>query len=126
MQPSLDKVRRELAEIHDQLLALPPDDFERRTVLKDRQNELRQLSYALLEGEPLHDREVLRAAYERMSELRDRLLDQHLMYSSTSAGDAGIDGAFTEAINRAIDNGLGIDQVEARLQQILRQMRSSR
>lgn len=126
MQPSLDDVRRELAEIHDRLLALPVDDYEQRTGLKDRQNELRQLSFELLEGEPLHDRENLRAAYERMSRLRDRLLDQHLRYSSTSVGDAGIDGAFTEAINRAIDSGLGIDQVEARLQEILRQMRSSR
>lgn len=126
MQPSLDDVRRELAEIHDRLLALPADDYEQRLALKDRQNELRQLSYALLEGEPLHDREVLRAAYERMSDLRDRLLDHHLHYTSTSVGDAGIDGAFTEAINRAIDTGLGVDEVEERLQEILRQMRSSR
>lgn len=41
MQPSLDDVRGEPAEIHDRLLALPADDYERRSALKDRQIEAR-------------------------------------------------------------------------------------
>jgi hypothetical protein len=126
MERDLDSVRRELADIHDQLLALPVDAFDRRAELKERRNELRQLSYELIEGEPLHSRAALKAAYERLQAVRDRLLDLHLTHTSTSAGDAGIDGAFTDAINRAIDAGIGIDEIEARLKEIVAQMRSSR
>jgi hypothetical protein len=125
MERDLDSVRRELADIHDQLLALPVDAFDRRAELKERRNELRQLSFELIEGEPLHNRAALQAAYERLQTVRDRLLDLHLTHTSTSAGDAGIDGAFTDAINRAIDAGIGIDEIEARLEEIVAQMRSS-
>lgn len=126
MEPTLDTVRRELADIHDELLGLPTDDFGRRSALRERQNELRRVSHEMIDGEPLHDREVLKAAYKRLQEVRDRMLDLHLTHSSTSAGDAGIDGAFTDAINKAIDEGMGIEDVEARLREIIRQMRSSR
>lgn len=125
MEPSLDDIRTELASIHDQLLALPANDFGSRSALKERQYELRQLSHKLIDGKPLHDGEALRAAYLRMSDLRDRLLDLHLSHSSQSAGDTGIDDSFTTAVNKAIDSGLGIDEVEARLAEILRQIRSS-
>lgn len=126
MEPSLDDVRTELADIHDQLLALPADDYAERSALKERQNALRQLSHELLEGQPLHSRETLRAAHERLTEVRDRLLDLHLAHTSASAGDAGIEDTFTLAVNKAIDSGLGIDEVEFRLEEILRQMRHSR
>lgn len=126
MDANLDSVRRELADIHDQLLALPADDFAKRSELKERQKELRQLSHQLIEGEPLHSRAALKAAYERLQQVRDRLLDLHLMHTSTSAGDAGIDGTFTDAVNKAISSGMGIDEVEARLREIIDQMRSSR
>jgi putative aminopeptidase FrvX len=125
MEPSLDTVRRELADIHESLLALPPDDFAERSRLKDRQNELRQFSHRLIDGQPLHDRAALQAAYERLQDVRDRLLDLHLVHNSTSAGDAGIEGASTNAVNKAIDAGIGIDEVEARLQEIIKQMRNS-
>lgn len=126
MEPTLDNVRRELASIHEELLGLPTDDFAARSALRERQNELRQLSHEMIDGEPLHDRETLKAAYKRLQEVRDRLLDLHLAHSSTSVGDAGIDGAFTDVINKAIDAGMGIEDVEARLREIIRQMRSSR
>lgn len=47
MDANLDSVRRELADIHDQLLALPADDFAKRSELKEPQNELRQLSHQM-------------------------------------------------------------------------------
>ena len=50
MEPTLDEVRSELAEIYEELLTLPADDFKRRAELKERQNELRQLSRDLIEG----------------------------------------------------------------------------
>lgn len=125
MEPTLDQVRQELADIHDSLLSTAPDDFTTRSQLKDRQNELRQLSSKLIEGEPLHDRAALKAAYERLQQVRDRLLDQHMSQMSTSVGDAGVDAHFTAAINKAMDGGLGIDEVEARMKEILEQMKTS-
>ena len=81
MEKDLDRVRSELSEIHEQLLALPADAFDERSKLKDRQNELRKLSHELIEGEPLHSRQALSAAYERLHEVRDRLLELHLQHS---------------------------------------------
>ncbi len=126
MEPTLEQVRRELADIHDELLALSEDNFTRRSQLKERQNELRQLSHQLLEGEPLHNAETLRAAFNRLQEVRDRLLEKRLsMGTATSIGDAGIDADFTALVNRAIESGIGIDEVEERMKEILEQMRSS-
>jgi flagellar basal body-associated protein FliL len=124
-EPALEQVRQELADIYEEMLSLPVDDYERRSALKDRQNELRQISRQLIAGQPLHDAAVLKAAYERLEQVRDRLLDQRLTQTSTSVGDAGIESTFTSAINKAIDAGAGLDEVEARLKEILDQMRST-
>ena len=124
MEPTLEDVRRELTDIHEELMTIPHDDFERRAELRDRQHELRQLSAKLIEGQRLNDPAVLHAEFQRLSEVRDRLLEQHLTHMTTSVGDAGVDSAFTEAVNRAIDAGLGIDEIEARLKEIIGSMRS--
>ena len=124
-EPALEQVRQELADIYEEVLSLPVDDYERRSALKDRQNELRQISRQLIAGQPLHDAAILKAAYERLEQVRDRLLDQRLTHTSTSVGDAGIESTFTSAINKAIDAGAGLDEVEARLKEILDQMRST-
>jgi flagellar basal body-associated protein FliL len=124
-EPALEQVRQELTDIYEEMLSLPVDDYERRSALKDRQQELRQISRQLIAGQPLHDAAVLKAAYERLEQVRDRLLDQRLTHTSTSVGDAGIESTFTSAINKAIDAGAGLDEVEARLKEILDQMRST-
>jgi flagellar basal body-associated protein FliL len=124
-EPALEQVRQELTDIYEEMLSLPVDDYERRSALKDRQNELRQISRQLIAGQPLHDAAVLKAAYERLEQVRDRLLDQRLTHTSTSVGDAGMESTFTSAINKAIDAGAGLDEVEARLKEILDQMRST-
>jgi hypothetical protein len=125
MDPTLDQVREELADIYEQLIDLPVDEYDRRAQLKERQHTLRQLSAALVQGEPLHDARVLMAAYKRLEELRDDQLDKLLVSASTSIGDAGIDSVFTSAINKAIATGLGTDEIEERLTEIIRQLRSS-
>lgn len=125
MEPNLDSVRQELADIHDELLALPTDAFDRRAQLKERQNELRQLSHELIEGQPLHDAETLRAAYNRLQAVRDKLLDKHVDPGSTEAPDTNIEGEFTSVVNKAMDAGLGVDEIEARLSEIIRQMRAT-
>ena len=125
MEPTLDQVRHELAEIHDELLALPTDAYDRRSHLKDRQNELRQLSAQLVEGEALHDAEILKAAYKRLHKARDHLIDQRMQFIATEAGDAGIAGEITTTINKAMDAGMGLDDIEARMKEIIEQLRSS-
>ena len=125
MEPTLDQVRHELASIHDELLELPAYDFARRSAVKERQNELRQKSRELAEGLPLHDAEALKKAFKRLEKVRDRLLDERLNVAGEGMGDAGIDNVFIGAVNRAIESGLGIDEVEARLAEILRQLKSS-
>ncbi|REK17495.1 MAG: hypothetical protein DWQ40_09255 [Actinobacteria bacterium] len=125
MELTLDQVREELATIHDQLLALPVDDYAARADLKERQQELRQLSAKLAEGLPLHDRDALLAAFNRLHEVRDRMIAERLSVSGEGAGDAGIDNVFISAINKAIDSGLGLEDVEKRMEQILRQLKSS-
>ncbi len=125
MEPTLDEVRQELAAIHDELLALPTDDYARRSALKERQNALRQKSHEMAAGQPMHDGASLRAAFERLEKVRDRLLEERLSVAGEGAGDAGIDNVFIGAVNRAIESGLGLDEVEARLAEILRQMKSS-
>ena len=123
MEPTLDQVRQELADIHDELLALPTNDFDQRSRLKDRQNELRQLSHQMIDDQPLHDAAHLRAAYDRLHSLRDRLLDDRIGVAST--GDDAVWGEMSLAINKAIDAGVGTDEVERRLNEILGQLRSS-
>ena len=123
MEPTLDQVRQELADIHAELLALPTEDFSRRAELRNRQNELRALSYKLVEGQPLHDADALKAAYIRLQHLRDHLIEERVGASS-SGGDAAY-GGFTVALNQAIDAGVGTAEIEARLEEILDQLRSS-
>ncbi|MFV1961817.1 MAG: hypothetical protein ACC658_08275 [Acidimicrobiia bacterium] len=123
MEPTLDQVRQELADIHDELLALPSDAFDRRSRLKDRQNELRQLSHRMVDGQKLHNAAHLKAAYDRLHSVRDHLLDERIGASST--GDDAVWGEISLAINKAIDAGVGTDEIEKRLKEILGQLRSS-
>ena len=125
MEQNLDQVRQDLADIHDELLALPADAYDRRAQLKDKQNELRQLSSTLIEGKPLHDADALRSAFKRLEDVRDRLLDKHMDRGSTEATDTTIHGEFTAVVNRAMDAGLGIEEIEERMQKIISQMRST-
>ncbi|CAN5863128.1 hypothetical protein BH23ACT4_BH23ACT4_10290 [soil metagenome] len=126
MEPTLDQVREELASIHDQLLELPADDFGGRSALKERQQELRQLSHRLADGLPMHSKEILVAEFKRLHQVRDRLLDERLSVTGEGVGDAGIDNIFINAVNSAIGAGAGLDEVEKRIHKIILQMKSAR
>jgi hypothetical protein len=126
METPLDEVRQELASIADELLSLPFDAFAARSELRGRQIELRQRARKLIAGQPLHDATSLKAEFERLTLVRDKLLDLHLAYSSTSVGDAGIEADFTASVNKQIAAGAGLDEVEARLEEIIEQLRSAR
>ena len=116
MEPTLDEVREELADLHEQLLATPPDDFSTRADLRTRQAELRQLSHELAETRP-EDTSTLQAAFDRLSKERDRVLDLHVSYDET------IQGTFVLAVNRAMDEGLGLEEIESQMQEILAKLR---
>lgn len=123
MNAKLDEVRSELAAIHEELLALPADDFSRRVELQNRRNELRALSADLASDMPAEVRESLLAAFERLSRTRDAILDQHISPGSQSVGDAGIPPMLSAAINQAIEQGLGLDEVEEQIRRIVDQLR---
>ncbi len=125
MEPTLDQVREELAAIHDRLLALPVDDFGGRSALKDRQQELRQLSHEMAKGLPMHSKEILVAEFNRLHHVRDRMLAERLSVTGEGAGDAGIDNMFINAVNKAIAAGAGLDEVEKRINKIILQMKSA-
>jgi hypothetical protein len=126
MEPTLDQVREELAAIHDELLELPVDDFGRRSALKDRQQELRQLSHEMAQGLPMHNKEILVAEFKRLHQVRDRLLDERLSVTGEGGGDAGIDNMFINAVNSGIEAGAGLDEVERRINRLIVQMKSAR
>ncbi len=125
MEPTLDQVREELAGIHDELIELPTDAFGRRAELKSRQNELRQLSHQLAEGTGMRDPAVLKAAFNRLHQLRDQVLATHLKPQATATGFAGVGTDFNLLVNRAIDEGAGLKEIESQLEETLKQLRSS-
>lgn len=120
---SLDEIRTELAAIHDELLTLAGDDFGRRVELHDRRNHLRALSGKLADQLPGPTREVLVAAFERLNRARDAILDQRMAPGSESVGDAGIPQRVTDAINAAIDEGMGLDEIEGQIRVVLDSLR---
>jgi len=124
MDPTgLDDVRTELAAIHEELFELPVDDFSRRVELQDRRNRLRALSRDLAGELPAAARDALIAEFERLSRARDRILEQRLMHHPESVGDAGLSSSFTDAVNSAIERGLGLDEIQSQLHSILERLR---
>lgn len=126
MEPTLDEVREELSAIYEELLTLPADAYDRRAQLRDRQNELRQDSARLIAAQPVHDKERLHHAYSHLERVRDDLLEKQMNVGyASSVGDDGIESTFTDAVNRAMESGMGIDEVEAQMKDILEQLRSA-
>lgn len=123
MDPTgLDDVRSELAAIHEELFELPADDFTRRVELQDRRNEMRALSRDMAGELPPAARDALVAEFERLSRARDRILKLRLMHHPESVGDAGLSSAFTDAVNSAIESGLGLDEIQRQIHSILEQL----
>ena len=126
MEPTLDQVREELASIHEELLVLPADAFDRRAQLKSRQNELRQLSHELADGATVSDPAVLKAAFARLQQLRDQVVASYVTPQATAVGFGGAETDFTNDVNRAIDAGEGLDEIEARLESALKAIRAAK
>lgn len=124
MSSQLDQVRAELAAIHDELLSIPGDDYARRVELQDRRNHLRALSAELTEPLPGPARQTLLADFERLHRARDHILELTLGPVSESIGDAGLSYALTTAINDAIAQGMGIDEIEKQIRTVLGQLRA--
>lgn len=126
MEPTLDEVRQELAEIHEELLRIPRDAFDRRAELRAKQTELRRKSAELAEGMTIYDPKTLIAAFERLQTLREELQAQYVSPQSTDMGLGGSHTDFAAAANKALSDGVGLDEIEARLEEALAQVRASR
>ncbi len=124
-QPTLRQVREELAAIHDELLALPVDDFDRRAQIQSRQHELRALSAELVSQYETEDAETLKEAFDRLQKLRDAVVASHLSPQATAVGFGGVETDFNTIVNEAIDKGADRAEIESQLEDILRRLRSS-
>lgn len=124
-QPTLKEVREELAAIHDELLDLPADSFDRRAELKSRQHELRALSAELVSQYDAENAEALRAAFDRLHKLRDAVVASHMSPQATAVGFGGVDTDFNTIVNDAIDKGADRAEIEKQLEEILRRLRTS-
>ena len=123
--PTLKEVREELASIHEELLVIPADAYDRRAELKSRQHELRSVSARLVEEYDSEDREALMSAFEHLHKLRDSVVALHVSPQATAVGFAGVDADFNAMVNRAIDEGADRAEIERKLEEVLRRLRST-
>ncbi len=119
---SLDEVRAELAAIHEELVDLPAEDFARRVALQDRRHHLRALSHELTSELPEGARHALVAEFDRLSRTRDRILQHRLIHHPESVGDAGLSSIFTDAVNSAIEHGMGLEDIEKQIRSVLERL----
>lgn len=124
-QATLKEVREELASIHDELLVLPGDAYDRRAELKNRQHELRAVSARLVSEYQSDQREALSEEFERLHRLRDSVIALHVTPQATAVGFAGVDTDFNTLVNQAIDAGADRADIERKLEEVLRRLRST-
>ena len=105
----------------DELDQLPEDAFNDRITLRERINELEA---ELAAATPVQ-RDSLRAELAALEERHFELMRTRINPSTAHGGlglAGGIDPNFLHKANRRIDEMTGIDAVEARIQEIRRQL----
>jgi hypothetical protein len=121
----LKEVREELASIHEELLVSPGISYDRRAELKTRQHDLRALSARLVAEYETDHREALVDEFDRLHRLRDAVIALHVSPQATAVGFGGVDADFNDVVNKAIDAGADRAEIERKLEEVLRRLRSS-
>jgi hypothetical protein len=124
-EPTLKEVREELASIHEELLVLPADSYDRRAELKSRQHELRSVSARMVAEYQSDQRDALIEEFDRLHRLRDSVIALHVSPQATAVGFAGVQTDFNALVNRAIDAGADRAEIERKLKDVLRRLQSS-
>jgi hypothetical protein len=111
-------ITRQLAAIVDELIELPDDAFAERWKLRTRQAELREqareFSYARYEDK--FDEELLdelRSLREQMKMIEKQRID--LVTQAGSGGASNMGNLGGVAINKGIDDAMGLPQVKAKI-----------
>ena len=119
LDAALEAAIAELFAVNTELAGLPTDAFEQRVRRQSRLTELRALVAELRTQTP-KDRDALRDRLRRLeTELSHRL---HYRISHTTAGQTGmgggIDPEYVHALNKEIDQGQGVTQLQEEIGRI--------
>lgn len=119
-----DDVLRELAELHLQLDALPPDAFEKRASIQARQEQLRARAAELRAmAAPDRTADEIRLELDRLRRIHDDLIaDTHLMPVPPSGVVGPGDSRDIMAINRRIDANADRAALEHRIRELEEQL----
>ena len=119
LDAALEEAIAELLATSNELADLPPESFERRAELQDRLTDLRKFIADLRSQTPT-DRSALRDHLGRLEmELKRRLQNRisHITAGQTGMG-GGLDPEQVHALNREIDKGQGIAELQAEIERI--------
>ena len=111
----IDAILQELAEISERLDALPEGARDERAELQRRRDQLHTAARDLQPEDPAE----MRAELRRLETLWESIRKDHIDVVK-QAGDVGSGGAFgftadAMAINRAIDENAGKEEIESRI-----------
>ncbi len=111
-------IARQLAQIQDELIALPSDAFAQRWELRKQQDELRErareFAYAMYEDR-FDDEllEELRALRDQMKVIEKQRID--LVVQAGSGGVSMMGNLGGVKINKGIDDAMGLPQIKAKI-----------
>lgn len=116
----LERILHDLAEVQDELIALPEDAFTEREAVRERQEELRAeaAKFAKEQDAGRSDAELL----DELAQLREWLAEaeeQHIDMVGQAGGTGGAKATDGDAdiagINRKIDRAQGAGEIHARI-----------
>ena len=119
LDAALEEAIAELFAVNIELDRLPTHDFDQRAALQSRLTELRAIIADLRTQTPT-DRDALRDRLRRLeTELKHRLHHRisHMTAGQTGMG-GGVDPEFVHALNKEIDQGQGVTQLQDEIARI--------
>jgi hypothetical protein len=119
LEPTLDEAVAELLALRADLFSLPAEAFERRLELQTRLTEVRAVVAELRTQTPT-EHTALRNHLNRLeTEIGRRKHNRisHLAAGQTGMG-GGLDPEFVHALNREIDKGQGVADLQAEIARI--------
>lgn len=117
MRGDIDSILRQLHEVGSELDGVGPDEVSRRVELRARQDELRARAKAIRDSVPDNPHE-LRRLLEGLHAQRKAILAMHVdLVRQAGGGEGRVSGNNADAmkLNRAIDEGAGLAEIEAKI-----------